>query len=95
MTGSILPPVWRVDILPVSRGALFRLTAAVGIIVILGVVMCVFGGHETGGLCLISLVLLASPLALSPLPVVGRLESRRALSYPSLRADRPSPPPKS
>jgi len=78
-----------------SRAGLFRLIAVVGILLILGVVACVFDGDDSGDLCLISLALLGSVLALSPLRVAERLEWRRARTYPFLLADLPPPPPKS
>lgn len=78
-----------------ARRGLVRVVALVGVLLTLGVVMCVFDGHDTGDLCLISLALLGSAFAFSPLPVVERFELRRARTYPSLLVDRPSPPPKS
>jgi hypothetical protein len=81
-------------IFSMPRAGLFRLIVMVGILLILGVVMCVFDGDGTSDLCLISLALLGSALALSPLPVIERLELKRARTYPSLLADLPSPPPK-
>ena len=77
-----------------SRSELVRLMALVGVLLVLGVAVCAFDDDDNADLCLMTLALLGSTLALSPLPVVGRLELRRAPAYPSLLTDRPPPPPK-
>jgi hypothetical protein len=77
-----------------SRIALVRLLALLGVFLVLGAALCVFDDGDTSDLCLLSLALLAGALALSPLTVVGRLEPRPVWAYPSLLADLPAPPPK-
>jgi hypothetical protein len=78
------------------RAAYMRLGALVGVLLVLGVLLCVFDGDDglSTDLCLMSLALLGSALALLPLPVVGRLEFRWLPTYALLLADLPSPPPR-
>jgi len=76
------------------RPGLVRLIALVGILLVLGVVVCAFDDDDTSDLCLMSLALLGSALGLSPLTVVGRLELSRVRACPSLLPELPSPPPK-
>jgi hypothetical protein len=78
-----------------SRTVLVRSVALVGVILLLGVALCLLDGDDGAGcdLCLVSLAL-GSTLALLPLPVVGRLEFTRLPTRPLLLVDLALPPPK-
>ena len=78
-----------------SQAGVVRVVALVGVLLTLGAALCVFDNHGTGYLCLISLALLSSACAFSPLPFAVLLELKPARTYLSLLTDCPSPPPKS
>jgi hypothetical protein len=76
------------------RAGLIRLMALVALLLVLGAAACAFDHDDTGDLCLISLAIFASALALSPLLATARLDATGARTHRCLLADRPSPPPR-